>query len=214
MAGLDEEMRRELGELLRDLRQREGLTLATLSGQVGVSQSALSQFETGKTEPSLGTLWKLGRALNASLFDFFAREPAEFVEVTRADHRTAVTFDRCRYEAVARSRRRKLDFFFLRLEAGDGPVREPTAHAGEECGVVLEGELEVTVGQRSHRLGPGDGIWFVSEAPHTFAVIGPARCVSVWADTLPDRTPRGNAVESLFGQRAQAVEPAVVSSGA
>lgn len=214
MAGLDDGMRRELGELLRGLRQREGLTLAALSQQVGVSQSALSQFETGKTEPSLGTLWTLGRALNASLFDFFAREPAEFVEVTRASQRTAVTFDRCRYEAVARSGRRKLDFFFLHLEPGDGPVREPTAHAGEECGVVLDGELEVTIGNRSHRLGPGDGIWFVSEAPHTFAVVGTRRCVSVWADTLPDRTPRANTVESLFGSRSQPFAPAGISNGA
>ena len=210
MAGLDENIRRELGELLRGLRQREGLTLAALSIEVGVSQSALSQFETGKTEPSLGTLWKLGRALNASLFDFFAREPAEVVEVTRAAARTAVTFDRCRYEAVARSGRRKLDFFFLHLDPGDGPVRDPAAHAGEECGVVLEGELEVTVGNSSHRLGPGDGIWFVSEAAHTFSVVGDHRCVSVWADTLPDRTSRGTIVESLFGARADPTE--IVSS--
>ena len=204
MASLDDGMRRELGELLRDLRQREGLTLAALSQQVGVSQSALSQFETGKTEPALGTLWKLGRALNASLFDFFAREPAESVQLTPAANRTVVEFGRCRYEAVARSARRRLDFFFLHLEPGDGLVREPTAHAGEECGVVLSGQLQVLVGTTSYRLEVGDGIWFISEAPHSFAVVGDQSCVSVWTDTLPDRTTPLGSVESLFGLRPDA----------
>jgi len=59
MASLDARTRVQLGRLLRELRQREGLTLAALSQQVGVTVSALSQFETGKAEPSLGTLWNL-----------------------------------------------------------------------------------------------------------------------------------------------------------
>ena len=60
MKSLDEDTRRTLGKLLRELRHREGLTLSRLSQQVGVSQSALSQFESGRSEPSLGTLWSLG----------------------------------------------------------------------------------------------------------------------------------------------------------
>ena len=51
MSSLDTDTRRELGQLLRELRKRERLTLGALSQQVGVSQSALSQFETGKSEP-------------------------------------------------------------------------------------------------------------------------------------------------------------------
>ena len=76
MAGLSPEVRLELGDHLRALRRSHELTLAALAGEVGVTPSALSQIERGKSEPSLGTLWRLGRALNASLFDFFARQEA------------------------------------------------------------------------------------------------------------------------------------------
>src|SRR3954447_26406969 len=169
MSSLDEKTRQTLGKLLRDLRQREGLTLAALGAQVGVSPSALSQFESGRAEPALGTLWNLGRALNASLFDFFAAEPAPTVHVTRADERTVMSHKRARYEAVTRSSERKLDLFFLHLKPGDGPVREPrggpvrepVGHAGEECGAVISGSMDVTVGSECHRLNEGDGIWFI-----------------------------------------------------
>ncbi len=199
MASLDASTRQALGKLLRQLRQREQLTLAALSAQVGVSVSALSQFETGKAEPSLGTLWSLGRSLNASLFDFFAKQESEYVDVTPVGDRTVVVQDRARYEAIARSSRRRLDLFYLYLDPGEGAVREPVAHAGEEAGVVVSGTMDVIVGDQTHRLGPGDGIWFVSSQIHTFQTVGPEQCVSIWADTLPDHAPEHPDVESLFG---------------
>jgi transcriptional regulator with XRE-family HTH domain len=206
MTSLTPDVRAELGRHVRDLRLAQELTLARLAAEVGVTASALSQIERGKSEPSLGTLWRLGRALNASLFDFFAREEAPVVDVTRADERTVVEFERLRYEAVARSAERQIDLFFLHLKPGDGPARELTTHAGEETGVVLEGAMDVVVAGRRHRLGPGDGIWFLSGQPHTFEAVGGEGCVSVWADTVVDPgVPRGGG--SIFdggGVRAHA----------
>lgn len=211
MASLDARTRVELGKLLRELRQRERLTLAALSAQVGVTVSALSQFETGKAEPSLGTLWSLGRALNASLFDFFAKQEPEYVGFTAADDRPVVVQGRARYEAIARSSRRKLDLFYLFLQPGEGQVREPVSHAGDEAGVVISGSMEVVVGRQTYRLSAGDGIWFVSDLPHTFITVGDVECVSIWADTLPDHGPDHPEV-SVFGDgRPRQLDHQVVS---
>jgi transcriptional regulator with XRE-family HTH domain len=190
---LEQEVRDELGRNVRELRVSQGLTLAALAAIVGVSPSAISQIERGATEPSLGTLWSLGKALNASLFDFFTHEERPVVEVTRADERMLVEFERFRYEVVARSTARLLDLFFLRVAAGDGVVREPTAHAGEECGVVLEGTLDVEVAGVAYRLEQGDGIWFLSTQPHTFRPADGSESLSVWADTIPNSRKRGTA---------------------
>jgi transcriptional regulator with XRE-family HTH domain len=212
MASLDAQTRLELGRHLRGLRLREGLTLAALSDQVGVTQSALSQFENGRSEPSLGTLWALGRALNASLFDFFARQMSDAVDVTRADERTVVLLPGARYEAVARSSRRVLDLFFLHLDPGTGPIREPVGHAGEETGVVLSGVLDVEVAGAQHRLGPGDGIWFVSSQPHTFRAVGDEPCVSLWADTLPEHGSDRPEIESMFDSPSPVQPPGSAAS--
>lgn len=204
MNRLDDVTRHRLGQLLRELRKSEHLTLKELSVKAGVTPSALSQFESGRTEPSLGTLWKLGRALNASLFDFFALEPSQSVEVTKSSMRTTMTYERVRYGAIARSRNRTLDLFFMHLEPGVGQVREPVTHAGQEAGVVISGSMDVIVAGESHRLDPGDGIWFLSTQPHTFTVVGDQECVSVWADTLPDHEPTPDENTPLFTAAAPA----------
>ena len=195
MSGLDDALRRELGRHVRELRTAQGLTLAALAEQIGISASALSQIERGRSEPSLGTLWRLGGALRASLFDFFAHDRSAPFDVTPAGERTIVEFDRFRYEAIARSARRSIDLFVLRLAPGDGPVRDLVRHAGEEAGLVLEGSLEVLVGDSAHVLHEGDGIWFVSSEPHTFSNAGEGPCVSVWADTIPHSDGAGDGGE-------------------
>lgn len=190
MTSLDREVRKGLGVHLRLLRQAQGLTLAELASAIGVSASAVSQIERGVTEPSLGTLWSLGRALNASLFDFFAGQEAPTVDVVRAADRTVVEFGRVRYEMLARSAQRSVDLFTMHLQPGNGVVRQPIGHAGEEAGVVLTGTMEVVVAGAAHRLGPGDAMWFDSSQPHTFTTVGDEPCVSVWTDTIPDHAQR------------------------
>lgn len=190
---LDQDVRDELGRTVRELRVAEGLTLAALAAVVGVSPSAISQIERGATEPSLGTLWSLGKALNVSLLDFFAHAQQPVVDVTRASARTLVEFERFRYEVVARSTARLLDLFFLRVAPGEAAVREPTAHAGEECGVVLKGALDVEVAGVTYRLEEGDGIWFLSTQLHTFRPADGRGSTSVWADTVPDSRRRGTS---------------------
>ena len=210
VTSLDQDVREGLGMHLRRLRRAQSLTLSALAGQVGVTASALSQIERGTSEPSLGTLWRLGRALNASLFDFFAGQEAPTVDVTRAGDRTVVEFERFRYEVMARSAQRGIDLFTLRLEPGDGPVRDPIGHAGEEAGVVVEGTMDVVVAGTTYRLGPGDAIWFVSAQPHTFVPVGDEPCLSVWADTIPDHAAPGGARSVFDGFIAGSEAPADV----
>ena len=61
-----------LGLQVRDARNRAGLTLRELAGQLGVSPSLLSQIENGKSQPSVATLYALAQALKISIDNLFA----------------------------------------------------------------------------------------------------------------------------------------------
>ena len=187
MAGLDIEVRRDLGRHVRELRQRSQLTLAQLAASAGISTSALSQIERGVIEPSLGTLWQLNYVLGSSLFDFFNRPHQERVQLCRSGERNVVQLDGCSYQTLVQTSRRRLDLFILTLEPGDEPVRPPVAHYGEECGLVTAGTLEVHVGEERHLLEEGDSIWFDSTVPHTFRAAGGTPCTSIWTNSLPER---------------------------
>ena len=75
---------------------------------------------------------------------------------------------------------------------------------------MLSGRMEVAVGDARYLLGPGDGIWFMSDQPHTFSVVGDEECVSIWADTLPDHPGSSSDMPSVFAEAESedAVDPA------
>jgi len=60
-----------IGERLRRARQQRGLTVRGLARLVDVSASLISQIETGKSSPSVSTLYAMTAALDISVEDVF-----------------------------------------------------------------------------------------------------------------------------------------------
>jgi quercetin dioxygenase-like cupin family protein len=58
-------------------------------------------------------------------------------------------------------------------------------HEGEECGIVLEGEIELTVGDQRRVLGPGDAYYFESSIPHRFRNVSKKQAVIISACSPP-----------------------------
>ena len=57
---------------LRILRKNKGLSMKELGEIIGVAESTISQYETGKREPDFETLFKLGEFFNVSV-DYLLR---------------------------------------------------------------------------------------------------------------------------------------------
>lgn len=57
----------KLGDKIYQARKKMGLSQETLSEQVGVSRQAVSKWETGDTEPDIGKLRALSKALDVSV---------------------------------------------------------------------------------------------------------------------------------------------------
>jgi transcriptional regulator with XRE-family HTH domain/mannose-6-phosphate isomerase-like protein (cupin superfamily) len=60
-----------VGERIREARLRDGISLRGLARAVGVSASLISQIETGKSRPSVSTLYAITKALRISVEDVF-----------------------------------------------------------------------------------------------------------------------------------------------
>ena len=59
-------------KMLRTVRKQRGFTMKELGQKVGVSEAAISQYETGKREADFETLLKIGEVLNCSV-DYLLR---------------------------------------------------------------------------------------------------------------------------------------------
>ena len=60
-----------VGQRIREVRLDRGITLRGLARAVGVSPSLVSQIETGKSQPSVSTLYAITKALDISVEDVF-----------------------------------------------------------------------------------------------------------------------------------------------
>ena len=87
-------------------------------------------------------------------------------------------------------------FFDLKLLDIDNTVERGVAaiaatgatmltHRGEEGGLVISGQIEVTVGDQRRVLGPGDAYYFASAVPHRFRNRGRERCEIISASNPP-----------------------------
>src|SRR5438034_10660150 len=110
-----------VGQRLRAERERHGLSLRELARRLGISPSALSQIETGKSRPSVGTLYAIVTELRMSMDVLFggrldgadapAAAPATSDPVQRAETRTAVQLESgVRWERLTAHAEADVDF--------------------------------------------------------------------------------------------------------
>ncbi|MCP1367584.1 cupin domain-containing protein, partial [Halomonas sp. BBD48] len=81
------------------------------------------------------------------------------------------------YQLVGANRdSRALSFMVETYAPGADTGREMIAHRGEEAGVILDGEIEITIGADSRVLGPGEAYYFNTNVPHRFRNPGQVAC--------------------------------------
>src|SRR3954471_224340 len=192
-----------IGGRLREERERQGLSLRKLAGKLGISPSALSQIETGRSRPSVGTLYNIVSELELSFDELFAHSgtgssssaparslarhprtvPGEEKIVQRAGERKVIELESgVRWERLNPIGEHDVDFLEVEYDVGGASSRGNTFvhHAGREYGVVTKGTLKVTVGFEEHELEVGDSICFDSAVPHRLETVGEEPARAIW----------------------------------
>jgi len=74
------------------------------------------------------------------------------------------------------------------VEFEPGAHSEFYEHEGEEIKIVIQGEVEYTVGENVYLLKEGDVIWHLSSIPHKIKNIGDRKATYFTVDTPPTFT--------------------------
>jgi len=180
-----------VGERLRALRQSRGLSIRGLAEQAGVPHATLSIIERDKSSPSVSILKRLLRPLNVTLSAFFSDsavvdravfyKASDLVEL--ADGR------KLSYRQVgANLTNSSMMILHERYEPGADTGEEGEelySHEAEEGGVIIEGRLEMTVGDEVRILSAGDAYYFDSRLPHRMRNPFDEVCIVVSAVSPP-----------------------------
>ncbi|BDA85707.1 transcriptional regulator [Aureimonas sp. SA4125] len=181
-----------LGPLIRERRKEQGLTLAEVALRTGLSVGHLSQVERGLSTPTIRQLQQIAETMGVTIGWFFrADAPAaaddENRVVVRAGQRRKMAMSQAGIvdELLVPSLDGALELLFCTLQPGAGAGPEPYAHAGEEAGLVLAGEMELWVEDERYHLRTGDSFAFASTRPHRYRNPGSTELKLVWAITPP-----------------------------
>jgi transcriptional regulator with XRE-family HTH domain len=157
------DLNQRIASRVRGLRTAQGLSLETLAGKSGVSRSMISLIERGETSATAVVLDKVAAGLGVTLASLF-EQPAEHVAagpVARREDQPewrdpASGYVRRIVSPPGQSQpMRIVEIHFpprARVSFDNGP-REERVH---QQIWVLEGEMEVTMGEECYRLREGD----------------------------------------------------------
>lgn len=178
-----------LGEKIKTLRQRRGMSLQQMADQSSLSKPLLSQIESEVVAPPVATLLKISKALNVNIGYFFqAEESGKRAVIVRKNERKQV-FRRIHedaskvgyyYEALAYPKVDKhMEPFQVQFEVKKKEDLLFFTHKGEEFVFVLEGQLEFNYENETFLLEAGDSLYFDSSLPHAFRAMGRKNALAI-----------------------------------
>ena len=177
----------DLGARLAWLREAHGLSQRELAKRAGVTNGTISLIEKNLTSPQIASLRKILAVFPISIAAFFSMNLRDDNQIffSREDLVEMGGKNISLRLVAGQNRTRKIQLVHERFAPGSDTGKQMLRHEGEEAGVVIRGQIEVTVGRQKRRLGPGEAYYFPSSLPHRFRNLGPEECEVVSAATPP-----------------------------
>lgn len=177
----------DVGTRLKSIRQLKKISQRELAKRAGVTNSTISMIEKNSVSPSISSLKKVLNGIPISLVDFFASDtnveknqqvvyPAEeLMDIGSGDIKMLLV--------GKLFPRRQMTFLIESYTAGADTGKEMLQNDAEEGGIILEGKIELTVGDEVFHLSKGDSYYFDNNKPHRFRNPSEQECKIVSATT-------------------------------
>jgi transcriptional regulator with XRE-family HTH domain len=192
----------DIGPRLRAIRLRQGVGVRELARRLDLSPSSISQIETGKTRPSVRTLYALVSEFGVTVDEVLFNEAPPLEDgvsppaagpsaasaepglaVQRAVERPSIALNSgVKWERLMLWADEDVEFIEATYAPGgaSSPDDSFVRHSGHEFGYVLSGTLRVVVGFDEFVLEPGDSITFPSSTPHRLRNDGAEAVRAIW----------------------------------
>ena len=166
----------DIGQRVRKLREEKGLSLEELSRLTGFDVPFLSSIEKDEAQPQLGTVIKLSKALDSAFGRLVSGVGDKLYSITRKNERRTISRSTSHggkkqlyiYKSLAPEvKGRHMEALVVQLE--EDPEKEISVHEGEEFIFVLDGVVELGIGEDTFALEPGDSAYYLSTTPHHIA---------------------------------------------
>ena len=180
-----EEVMKQVGTKLRDLRKQNGLTQQELADRAELTKGFISQLEQGQVTPSLITLLDLIECLGTTPSDFFRSSGAEKVVFRESD-----SFEKIDEAGnsttwiVPSAQSNQMEPVLVTVQP-HASLPEDDPHNGEEFGYVLSGRIALCRQETRYDVKAGESFYYEADKPHRIENPGSRPARFLWVSTPP-----------------------------
>lgn len=173
-----------IGQKIKQLRIKTGLTLEELASRSELSKGFLSQLERDLTSPSIDTLGNILEALGTDFSKFFEPVKKEQVIFKKQDF---FEDEKDEYKIswiVPNAQKNEMEPIILTLYSNQ-KSQEISPHEGEEFGYVLKGKVQLQLGNELLEIKKGESFYFKGDKSHQFINATDTDAMILWVCTPP-----------------------------
>ncbi|MBR2376965.1 MAG: AMP-binding protein [Clostridia bacterium] len=175
---------KEMASRIRELRHIENLSTAVMAEKTGITEEQYIKCESGLSDLNFAFIYRCANAFNVDVTDIIEGHSPKLKSYTvtrRGNGQNVGNAHGMTYFSLASSFKSRIaDPLYVVSKYSEEEQSKPmelTTHEGQECDIIIEGNLLVQVGNHQETLGPGDSIYYNSEAPHGLRAVGGKDCV-------------------------------------
>ena len=174
---------KEMAGRIRELREIMGISSEEMAKLTAVSEEEYLACEKGESDLNFAFIYRCASALKVNVTDIIEGYSPKLKSytVTRSGKEQEIgnAHGMTYYNLAYAFKNRTAEPLLVKTKYEDGAEQkeiELTTHAGQECDIVIEGNLMVQVGKHKEILGPGDSIYYDSSTPHGMVAVNGKDC--------------------------------------
>ena len=210
MTGMDYKIR-EVADRIRELRAISGFTVEEMAQRTGVSVEEYNQYESGSRNMSIAFLYRCVLIFGVDFSDLLEGRSAKlrnYALTRKGDgQRIEEAHHMIGYNLAPDFRNRIALPLYMELSYKDGAEYEDielVTHEGQECDIVIRGQMKIQIGANTEILNPGDCIYYDSSIPHGMIAVNGEDC-AFYAMVLSNEAARAGEAAAAVATTESAV---------
>ena len=202
----------EIANRIKELREIQNLSILEMASLTGVSEQEYLDCENGKSDLNFAFIYRCANALKVNVTDIiegYSPNLKSYTVTKRGNGQEVGQAHGMTYYNLASAFKSRiaepLYVVSKYSEEAQSKPMELTTHAGQECDIIIDGNLLVQIGKHQEILGPGDSIYYNSDTPHGLRAVGGKDC-TFYAIVL---NPTGESIPEFDNQKIIEAKPII-----
>ena len=173
----------EVGNRIREVRKKQGVSMKELARRVGVSYLTIQRIETGAVSPSVAVLSDIAYCLKYPITGFF--DKAMGMRLIRSADQPEIESSTLMLKLLV-PKGAVSDKISVSLgKAGKGKFIDAHQNDGFEITYMLKGTCKMTYDGRVYEMAAGDIVLFDSERPHEIEALEAMEFINFYLRQVP-----------------------------